>query len=404
MMPQVKHIGGYALVLFCTLFVWSICLASAQKVHNLQTSMELRYHEPTLTFNQLEKMQKEESGHEKRLITNLVAWEQMPQVELKNKNLDKSIKSAMIHVFGDVGALIPRDQVTGELIYEGDSKGVILTKKVAYDLWGSLDVIGKTFTYDDKEYNVRGILDEDVPAVIVQVSKDTDEAIKLSQLRLQFIDSENIQRKLEIFRARYGLEDTTTINLSLISIFLGQIIYLPMWILGIYGLIKLYKLLYDTYHYWVAALILTAGIAAATWIMFKLMTIQFNIPSYLIPNQWSDFEFWSNLSKEMRSNYLEVQSLPKYLPDVWRENNVQIILGTWGISSIATILGIRKINTGDSRELFIQVLVAIIISFITIIVSYGLGIIAIIPQAFWVMVPLYITIQYICNNWRKLLE
>lgn len=401
---EMKRLTQYALGLFGILLVWSICLASAQKIQNLQTSMELRYSKPTLTLKQLEKIQKEETDHEKKLITSLVAWEQTGQVDLNNKSLDKSVKSAMIHTWGDIKALIPKKQLTGDLIYEGDFEGAIITKKVAYDLWGSLDVLDKTFNYGDKEYTVRGILNEEIPAVVVQLNKNEEDDIKLSQLRVQFIDSENIERQVEIFRGRYGLEETTTINLSLSSILLGQIVYLPMWIVGIWGLIKLFKLLYDTYHYWVAALILLGIMAIATWMIGRLMGIQFNIPSYLIPNEWSDFQFWSKLWEKLRSNYLEVQSLPKYLPDMWREDNVQILVGTWGISSVATVLGMRKLDIRSGTELFAGVLVAVIISFTTVIVSYGLGIIASVPQAFWLMIPIFLTIQYICNNWTKLFE
>ena len=403
MMAPIKRIGRYAFVLFCILFVWSICLASAQELYNLQTSMELRYNKPTLTFNQLEKIQKEEADHEKRLMDNLLACEQTQQVDLKNKNLDTNTRTTMIHVFGDIQLLISKQQiVSGEFIYQGDSEGAIISKKVAYDLWGSLDVVGKEFSDKNKDYIVRGILDEEVPAVIVQLSKADEELIKMSQLRVQFINSENIQRQLEILRGRYELEDTVVINLSRISIILSQIIYLPMWIVGIWGLIKLYKLLYDTYRYWVAALLLMLIIGIATWIIGRLMSIQFDIPSYLTPNQWSDFEFWSRLWEELRSNYLEVQSLPKYLPDLWREKTIRMVLGTWGISSIATVFALRKIDIRDDRELFIQVLVAIMISFITIMISYGVGLTADMPQAFWVMVPLFITIQYLCSNWKKL--
>lgn len=404
MIDPIKRLGGYAFVLFGILFVWSICLASAQKLENLQTSMELRYHEPTFALEQLKKIQTEEANHEKRMITNLVAWRQIPQIVASNKELEKSIKSAMIYVFGDLGSLIPKNQITGDLVYQGDDKGAVITKKVAYDLWGSLDVIGKIFYYEDQVYQVSGVLDEETPAIIVQLTKVNEEDIKLNQLRVQFIDSENIERQLEIFRSRYGLAETTTINLSLISIVLTQIVYLPMWIVGIGGLIKLYKLCYETYQYWVAALILMLITMGITVLMFKFMAIQFNIPAYLTPNQWSDFEFWSQLWQKMSRNYLEVQSLPKYLPDLWRTQILQTLLVTWGISSLGTIIGIRKMNTRKGKQLFIQVLGASVISFLTVIISYKMGIVFIVPEAFWGIVPLFMLIQYICNNWKRLLE
>ncbi|MGL6173463.1 MAG: hypothetical protein ACRC1P_02490 [Cellulosilyticaceae bacterium] len=404
MIDPIKRLGGYAFVLFGILFVWSICLASAQKLENLKTSMELRYHEPTFTLEQLEKIQTEETNDEKRMTTNLVAWRQIPQIVASNKELEKSTKSAMIYVFGDLGSLISKNQVTGDLIYQGDDKGAIITKKVAYDLWGSLEVIGKTFYYEEQVYHVSGVLDEETPAIIVQLTKANEEDMKLNQLRVQFIDSENIERQLEIFRSRYGLAETTAINLSLMSIVLTQIVYLPMWMAGIGGLIKLYKLCYATYQYWVATIILMIITVGITALMVKFMTIQFNIPAYLIPNQWSDFEFWSELWKKMSTNHLEIQSLPKYLPDLWRAQIIQTLLVTWGISSLGTIVGIRKMNIREGKQLFIQVLGASVISFFTVIISYKVGIVFIVPEALWGIVPLFMLIQYICNNWKRLLE
>ncbi|MGL4737071.1 MAG: hypothetical protein ACRCW2_06395 [Cellulosilyticaceae bacterium] len=380
--------------------LWSISLSSAQKLHREKSSVELRYHEPTLTVDQLEKMQQEEDMQENRLVTSMVGWGQIPQVVLENESLDRTAKSALIYVFGNLRTLIPQGQISGEWVEVGDEQGALVSRKVAHDLWGSLDVIGKTFIYDKKEYCVRGVIAQDVPVMMVQASKQSDEALKFSQLKLQLIDSENILRKVEVFRGRYGLTDTTTVNLSLTSIVLGQIVYLPMWLLGGYGIFKLLKHLSQFLYHGKKGILWLFGSLVLIAILIKLMVIQFEIPAYLIPNKWSDFAFWSKLGESLRANYLEVQSLPKYLPDMWRMALQRMLLVTLGISCILTIWGMRRLTIKEHQTLFLKTVIAIIASFLVIVIGDLVGVSASYPQAFWVMLPLVMGSLYMTHSWQ----
>lgn len=402
MMRRCKRIGVYAFLLCCLLGVWGICLAYAQEIQRMEQLVELRYPEPTLTLQQVEKIQEEEALQEKKLITNQVAWVQKEQMQLKNENLGTRATAAMIWLAGDAHLLIPRQQVTGELVYPGDKKGAVITPKVAYDLWGSLDVIGKSFVYDKEEYNVRGILDKKEPVVILQLS-DEQEDVKLTNMRVQLADTENILEQVNQFNARYGLKECTVINLSLIGILLGQLAYLPMWLVGFWAIIKWLKLLFETYQYWVASLVLVGVGAVFIVVILKTVAVQMTLPDYLIPNQWSDFEFWTRLWETMYANYLQTQSLPKFLPDLWRMRTIQIVWVTWGVSCIGALVGMHKIDTKDGKELFWQIILAIIISFSVIILGYSIGLQMIVPKAFWVIVPLYILIKAFCKWWKDFL-
>ncbi|PHV69677.1 hypothetical protein CS063_14360 [Sporanaerobium hydrogeniformans] len=404
MRGEKKRVAIFGVIVFLALFIWSIGIANAQKIEHLKDSIELRYTKPTLTLEKLTKIQESESNHNQPLINQLIAWEQVDEVQIKNEELNKSIGATMLYVFGDIKELIGKNQIAGDFPYQGDEEGALITSKVAYDLWGNLDVINKTFDYNGNSYKVRGIIEDNEPAILRQLSEDVAEEVQMSGLRVKFIETENIPGELRSFLLRYELEDAIVMNLSLMSILWNQIIYMPIWILGIWGIIKLLRVFNKTYRYWVAAIILMVIISVIDWVILRFMAIPLNIPSYLLPNQWSDFEFWSTLWNDLKSNYIEIESLPKYLPDIWRGATIKCVISFWLISSGITIWGLRKITIRDSSELFWKTLIAIVSSFIAIMVGYALGMTAIMPQAFWTALPIFMVIYYISDRWIKMLE
>lgn len=117
-----------------------------------------------------------------------------------------------------------------------DVSGCLLDAKTLYGLFGTTDALGQTVTYDDREYRVRGVLDVNVPLMVIS-SKFTDD---------QRIDGLVLDTADELYRNQY---------VDLLS--------------SVHGTIG------QSYY-------LTDYVSVAKWIE--------------TPSKWSDFEFWSNYS------------------------------------------------------------------------------------------------------------
>lgn len=381
---------------------WGICLSNAQKAQQLEEIVELRYNPDSLTLEQIKKVQKGEAESENKLISNLIAWRQSPQKVFKNEELARSVEGDVIEVYGHLDMLLPEGEIIGQQLYEGDAAGAMITETVAYDLWGSHDVVGKNFYLDDKEYTVRGILKEKTPSVIIQA--DPKEDIRFSALRMKFVDKGNVEEHLITLKLKYNLPEGIQNNLSLKSIFLSYLAILPGCFLGLYGLLKLYYFIYKTHHYWVSALLLSMIAILITWFMMNIIQFTWHIPSYIIPNQWSDFDFWSNLVEKLGQNKEALQALPSFLPDMWYRKMQFTLVGSFVLTILGMSVLIRKVKIKEGKEVFVSVLLAITISFISIMFLYWIGEEVWITRAFWVIIPAYLGIDFMITKWKTLLE
>lgn len=409
MSGRCKRISLYTLILFISLLAWSIGLASAQKVSQLSDLAELRYDKPEITINQLEKMLETEEESKEKTIDTMVAWQQTKGNELQNQVLQTSTKADVLEVYGNIRSLIPMNKLVGESLGVGDQEGIIISEPVAYELWGSMDVIGKTVVWNEKDYIVRGVLEEKSKLVITQAAGEAEEAY-FSALRIQFVDGENILQQTEHFRNKYGLPQATIIDLSLMGIVLSQLALLPGWVIGFWMIGKFYKLVYKSckegkdgkeeredkgYKNKIVCIVLGILVLGITWVMLDVMQFSIEIPSHLIPNKWSDFEFWTRAWTQLEESQRAVSSLPTLVPDVWRGENVKVLL----ISTASTIIGfimiIKQMVVNNLDELFLIVLIGIIVSFIVIILGNIMGMNGIITKAFWLIVPVCMGIKSI---------
>lgn len=397
-----KRILFYISLFGVSLIAWGGCLGSAQQVQSLEDIVELRYATDTLSLDQIKNIQKVEADSENQLILNLIAWKQTPQKTFENKELAKGIRGDLIEVYGQLDLLLLQSEMIGQQLYEGDTKGAIITEAVAYELWGSSDVIGKNFHLEDEVYTVKGILKEKTPSIIIQV--DPKEETSFSVLRMQLIEKGNVEEHLTTLKFKYNLPEGTLNNLSLKSICLSYLALLPGCLLGLYGLLKLYHFIYKTHHYWISALLLSVIALLITWFMMEIIQFSWYIPSYVIPNQWSDFDFWSNLIKKIGQNKGIIQDLPSFLPDRWYRKIQLSLTGSFTLTVVGMSILIRKVKIEEGKELFVSVLVAIVISFISIMLLHGTGKEVWITRAFWGVIPAYLGIDFMITKWRTLLE
>lgn len=403
MMRAYKRIISYVLVVFITLLAWSICLTNAQKIQVLQDVVELRYDREKLDVETIKNLQKGESESSKKIVKSFIAWEQSPKEDLRNKELAKNVTGEVVKVYGNLTMLFPVEKLQGQTLYEGDREGTIISEGVAYSLWGSTDVVGQSLVVGDKTYVVRGILKEKSNRIITQADM-ADQETKFSALRVQLVDKENVEGVISTLKFKYNLPESVLRNLSLTSILLSGLALLPGYLLGFYGLIRLYKFIYSTHRYWVSAILLSIIALGLTWITIEMMQFITYIPSYIIPNKWSDFTFWSKLIDGFIENSRQLQALPALIGDGWYNGIKAMIVGSFSITCIGMLAFSKIARVEEGKTLFYSTLGAIMLSFITIMLVYRLEGQVTMIEAFWGVMPMYLLITFIINKWTKLLS
>lgn len=403
MIRAYKRIISYVLVVFITLLAWSICLTNAQKIQVLQDVVELRYDREKLDAETIKNLQKGESESSEKIVKSFIVWEQSPKEDLRNKELAKNVTGEVVKVYGNLTMLFPVEKLQGQTLYEGDREGTIISEGVAYSLWGSTDVVGQSLIVGDKAYVVRGVLKEKSNRIITQADM-ADQETKFSALRVQLVDKENVEGMISTLKFKYNLPESVLRNLSLTSILLSGLALLPGYLLGFYGLIKLYKFIYSTHRYWVSAILLSIIALGLTWITIEMMQFITYIPSYIIPNKWSDFTFWSKLIDGFIENSRQLQALPALIGDGWYNGIKAMIVGGFSITCIGMLAFSKIAKVEEGKTLFYSTLGAIMLSFITIMLVYRLEGQVTMIEPFWGVMPMYLLITFIINKWTKLLS
>lgn len=247
------------------------------------------------------------------------------------------------------------------------------------------------------------MLKEKSNTIVTQADRE-NKVTKFSALRVQLVDKENVEDAVSTLQIKYNLPEGVLNNLSLTSILLSGLVLLPGYLLGFYGLIRLYKCIYSTHRYWGSAIVLSIIALGLTWITVEMMEFINYIPSYIIPNKWSDFTFWSKLLDGFIESRRQLQALPALIGDRWYNEAKVMIVGGFSITCIGMLVFSKIDKIEEGKTLFYSILGAIILSFSTTMLVYSLEGQVTIIKAFWGVMPMYLLITFIINKWTKLLS
>ncbi|MGL4344728.1 MAG: hypothetical protein ACRCTE_06000, partial [Cellulosilyticaceae bacterium] len=303
--------------------------------------------------------------------------------------LGRSTQVEMLKVYGDTSRLIPSHQLIGQQLWGEDTKGCLISGPVADQLWGNQDVIGKMITYKDQEYSIRGIVEEKSNIIILQTPKG-DDTTGYSGLRVAFNDPQNMKENIRQFETKYSLGQQIVIDFSQDVVLWTQLVLVPGWLIAGVIIFKLFRRTYNNRHKWKHTLMWSIIGAISIVILIKIVKFKIGIPLYLIPNQWSDFEFWIRTWEELRQGQVAIQALPTLLPDLWRLESIQMVQGGICTSVMMFYIAAKYLVVESFESLFWNILMAIVISFTAIMVTNSIGIVIGPIAAIWIIWPCYI--------------
>ena len=237
-----------------------------------------------------------------------VLWGQRDSVTVENRDLNRFASCGKIVLWGNARLLLG---ATASL-EENDQDGCLIDRSTAIALFGVPAPVGSRVDLGGEQRVVRGVLETDRPLVVLPAaSRDAG----LDHLTLRTPEGEHPRLTAEDFAARNGLTGVWSQPQTLAV--LGRwLSLLPVLVLLLGEVLR---------NIWAAfspeggrgRLWLCIALAGAMWFLLLWLTeFRFQLPEEMIPNRWSDFDFWGRLFAEKREELLQALSSEKTVPEL----------------------------------------------------------------------------------------
>lgn len=223
---------------------------------------------------------------------------------ITNKQFSKSKESNIVEITGNSSLLF-----NSTILFMDDKKGCLIDKSVAYALFGSYDVKGMEIDIEGKSYTIRDVLNNEDGIVVIQSNPE-------KEMELLVLDITNKdERYIENFSTKYGFENNYTTNKfykeisNLISLILPLIIEFMI-------IINMLKLIKSQKNKLIKKIILIMILFVFIYFFYLIVNVKFKINYNIIPNEWSDFDYWGEMITDYYQRNRELLFKKKYSMDI----------------------------------------------------------------------------------------
>lgn len=315
----------------------------------------------------------------------VVGWAEESLQSANNPDLGKTANDLKVLIIKGSSNLL----VKGSNLFADDLAGCLIDIDTSYKLFGSSNCIGREIVYKDRTLIVRGILKGSKSNIMIQTPKDS-----LQVLDGLTIDGTDLTlNKIEDFKVKFNINEMA-INgdvYYMIAKFMALIFPIIALVLI---LIKIICSLFKSRNKPVLVILYILMSIISVFIFFKVTNIKISIPLDMIPNKWSDFDFWSKIGKEYKEKFEYILYMKKYGVDIYNIENLlkSVLYSIFTVILFAINLKIIKIN--DIKTLIIDNGVSILCSFFAILMIWNKYNFDVNITMIWLIYPLYL-----CGNY-----
>ncbi|WP_310602295.1 hypothetical protein [Anaerosporobacter sp.] len=323
---KVKNIVLLILVILCY-------ITAVRKYYELQEnyqSVSVRLQGEAVTKEQVEMIPQTEE------LPEITAYEMEEHRTIMDTRYEKSKDITKYLTYGNMAQILPLQICRGNYVYEEDYEGCILDKGTAYELFGSLDIIGQSIIMEEtdsdssqlygeqiagtkqQEYYIRGILDTSYPIVMIQ---SREEKTTFHYLQLDYGNSSRGREYAEQLVMTYSLGSSFIIvDQNLIVRLLGNLLFLP-WLIG--GTAVIWKVIH-------LSLLMRKVIPCICAIMGIVITAKefAFFPLQYVPTKWSDFNSARRIIDAIHNHIEEFRYLSPTIREVMFKDNIIMLLFT----------------------------------------------------------------------------
>ncbi|MBH1939607.1 ABC transporter permease [Mobilitalea sibirica] len=344
--PIKKAIQNLVVLLFGVL-LWAGSIVNQKQIEDYHSGVSVRYVGPQLTEQQIKYILQSMSDRQDANIPEITLWQREENILVSREGMKRSLDVSLVTVAGDMSKVHPGMLVLGGYPSSEDLVGCILDRDTARKLFGSENVVGMKLKLREKEYIIRGIMKKGNRNMIIIRAEENGISDQYSCMELQFSETHNADTLAKEFVSTYGLgEPAAYINGYAYRYLADRVVHIPVWLCVIWIVILMLRKVYR----WKASLILSIlgylSIILFSMILFKLTDFRITFPSSLIPNRWSDFDFWVSQWRKMGDMLREREGMLQYYKEiVLRKRFFIVVLGV-----IPTIIAEVIVIRGMSRE------------------------------------------------------
>lgn len=243
---------------------------------------------------------------------------------------------------GDGGLVWPATYIAGTVPSSVDRVGVAVSAPLAFELWGSTDIVGMEVEIDQVTRIVRGVFEASQPLALISYHIE-DRTPTWTGVELAGGSNHPTRQDAVQFSALAGLGMPDYILMGG-AVGVGRAMaYLPLVIPALYALYLVVAFAKGYYPMAKTPILLGCLLALAVatpWLLGLL-------PYWAIPTHFSDFSFWGNLFSQGNAALREFIAAPATLRDV--ELTLQLLRqGAVVVGAICISIAICY-NTGERK-------------------------------------------------------
>ena len=378
MIRYLKHIVRIIIV-FALIMCWGISLGYANNIGSENKTLNFYFENENYNTELIKTIKEAEPE------LAVVGWAEESLQSANNLDLGKIASDLDVLIIKGSSNLL----VKGSNLFADDLEGCLIDNDTSYKLFGSSNCVGREIVYNDRNLIVRGILKGSKANIMIQATEDSSQV--LDGLT---IDGTGLTlNKIEEFKMKFGINEMA-ISGNIYYIIAKFIALIFPIITLVLILIKIITSLFKSRNKPVLVSLYILMAIASVFIFFKITNIKISIPLDMIPNKWSDFDFWSKMGKEYKEKFEYVLYMKKYGVDIYNiENLLKSVLYSI-FTIILFVINLRIIKVNNIKTLIINNGVSIICSFVAILMIWDKYNFDVNITMIWLIYPLYLCGDY----------
>ena len=377
-----SHVIKIALVL-AMIICWVLSIGYTNRLASVKNTFNIYFDEEEYLPADIYKMQKEEKDKGNSLV--FTGWHEKEKQTVLNSNFNRRVESNIIFICGQSSLV-----AEGPILFEDDINWCLIDEETAYKLFGSNDVIGNTIIYDSREFIIRGIHRAMEDTIIMQAESDSKDKIQGLLIDISNDGIKNIELISERYGVKeYGVNSTVYYNLGKMCTSMLPLIIL---LIIVWSALKKAIEIKDR-----PVLFIFSIMMIIVWIIafFCITRYKISIPVDILPNKWSDFDYWSKFFQECMDKVKSVIYMKKYMLDIYVISYLNKIFLCTIIAIILFFVNKRNIEINSMKELFISIIALFIITFMAIYILKESIFINKSSAVIWLIYPYYLLYRYI---------
>lgn len=373
-----KHIIKIILI-FTLIMCWGISLGYANNIGSENKTLNF-YFENENYNTEIIKSIKEADPE-----LAIVGWAEEALQSANNPDLGKTASDLDVLTIKGSSNLL----VKGSNLFTDDLEGCLIDSDTSYKLFGSSNCVGREIVYNDRTLIVRGILKGCKANIMIQASEDPSQVLD----GLTIDGTDLTLNKIEDFKMMFGINEMAISGNIYYMVAKFIALMFPIIALALI-LIKVITSLFKSRNKPVLVILYILMTIASVFIFFKITNIKISIPLDMIPNKWSDFDFWSKMGKEYKEKFEYVLYMKKYGVDIYNIENLlkSVLYSVFTI--ILFVINLRIIKIDDIKTLIINNGVSILCSFVAILMIWNKYNFDVNITMIWLIYPLYLCGDY----------